>query len=423
MSRRWPLVLGAAAGLLVGRMARRLRTAAKANQETANHFELSRDMLGTANVDGYLVQLNGAWERTLGWTREELMARPFIEFVHPDDREATIAETAALQAGDGSVSFTNRYATKDGKWRWIEWSSRLDKSENCIYAVARDVTDRRLMEERVNLGIELSPVGIAVVGVSGDEANRMLRVNAKLEEILGRPAAELIGRNSLADVAHPEDVPALADAMGSLNAGDVETVKTECRIVRPDGEEVWVELTTGLVRDPSGTPLYRLSHILDIADRKRAEERLRYLADHDLLAGTVNRRRFEGDLSEELERGEGGALVILDLDGFKNVNDTLGHAAGDAVIAQVGTALTRRLRGDSDVVGRLGGDEFAVLVRKVGADEARRVAEDLRRAVRAALAADVAPEVRAVTASLGLAAFASGAAIDADDLMHVVDLA
>src|SRR5215207_7496421 len=255
MSRRWPLVLGAAAGLLVGRMAQRLRASVKANQESANHFELSRDMLGTASLDGYLVQLNDAWERTLGWTREELMAKPFIGFVHPDDREATIAASAALQDGDGSVSFSNRYATKDGEWRWIEWSSRLDKSENCIYAVARDVTDRRLMEERVNLGIELSPVGIAVVGVSGDEANRMLRVNAKLEEILGRPAAELIGRNSLADVA---------DAMGSLNAGDVETVKTECRIVRPDGEEVWVELTTGLVRDPSGTPLYRLSHILDI---------------------------------------------------------------------------------------------------------------------------------------------------------------
>jgi diguanylate cyclase (GGDEF)-like protein/PAS domain S-box-containing protein len=410
-------------GLLTGRLAQRMRVALKASQASANHFELSRDMLGTASLDGCFTQLNEAWEKNLGWTREELMAKPFLEFVHPDDRERTVEETSALSRGAGSVSFSNRYATKDGRWRWIEWSSRVDLSEAVIYAVARDVTERREMEQRVNLGIELSPVGIAVVGVAGDEANQMLRVNAKLAELVGRPAEELVGSNSLADIAHPDDVPALADSMARLLSGDVKTVKCECRIVRPDGEEVWVELTTGLVRDTSGTPMYRLSHVLDIGDRKHAEEKLRYLADHDALAGTVNRRRFEYDLALELEQGDGGALLVLDLDGFKRVNDSLGHAAGDAVIAQVGRALTGRLRKDTDIVGRLGGDEFAVVLRRLGADHARSVAEDVRKAILTTLEGDSAHEVRAVTVSVGLAAFLPGADIDADDLLHVADLA
>jgi diguanylate cyclase (GGDEF)-like protein/PAS domain S-box-containing protein len=410
-------------GLLGGAMAQRLRAASRANQEAANHFELSRDMLATADLEANLLHVNDAWQQTLGWTREEVVGHSLAEFVHPDDVERAWTEARKIRGGGGTHGFTFRCRTRDDRWRWLEWSSRLDADHRVVYAVARDVTSRVEEAERVNLGIDLSPVGIAVVGVLGENADTFLRVNAKLEEILGRPADELLGRNSLGEITHPDDRPALADAMAGLIDGHVKAVETECRIVRPDGEEVWVELTTGIVRDTDGVALYRLSHVLDITDRKHAESRLRYLADYDLLAGTVNRRRFEADLAAELERGDGGALLILDLDGFKNVNDSLGHAAGDAVIAQVGTALTRRLRGDTDVVGRLGGDEFAVLVRHIGADEARSVADDLRVAIRLALAGDEAEEIRAVTASTGLAAFAPGAAIDADDLMHVVDLA
>src|SRR6185295_5522828 len=121
----------------------------------------------------------------------------------------------------------------------------------------------------------------------------------------------------------------------------------------------------------------------DVTDRHHAEERLRYLADHDSLSGVCNRRRFEQDLRRELEhgarRGSRGIVLLLDVDAFKAINDTRGHAVGDAVIARLGGALQERLR-SGDVVARLGGDEFAVLLRRVELASALELASTLQRA-------------------------------------------
>lgn len=109
-------------------------------------FEMSNDMLCEANLDGYFTRLNERWERCLGWTRQELMARPFMEFVHPDDLAATAVMAGTLSAGPEEVkNFENRYLAKDGSWRWLLWSSRSD--EHRKYAVARDVTDRKRLEQ------------------------------------------------------------------------------------------------------------------------------------------------------------------------------------------------------------------------------------------------------------------------------------
>lgn len=107
-------------------------------------FELSVDMLGTASAEGYFTRLNPAWERTLGWTNDELMAEPFISFVHPDDVEATIAQATRL-SGPGSpmvAAFENRYRTRDGGYRHLEWTTIGDGGE--LYFVAKDVTERKL---------------------------------------------------------------------------------------------------------------------------------------------------------------------------------------------------------------------------------------------------------------------------------------
>jgi diguanylate cyclase (GGDEF)-like protein/PAS domain S-box-containing protein len=137
------VILGGLAGILSSQHSR-LTT-------DTRWFEMSNDMLVEASLDGYFTRLSVQWEKCLGWTREELMARPFAEFVHPDDLDATAVRARALDASPGQVvNFENRYRAKDGSWRWLLWNARSD--EHRKYAVARDITDRkRLEEERQHL--------------------------------------------------------------------------------------------------------------------------------------------------------------------------------------------------------------------------------------------------------------------------------
>jgi PAS domain S-box-containing protein len=110
-------------------------------------FDLSIDMLCFLDFNGYFKQLNPAWERTLGFTREELMSRPFIEFVHPDDRERTLAQNAAVRAGGKALGFENRYLCKNGSYKWFRWNAAPDTSWRVIYSVARDITLGKFAEE------------------------------------------------------------------------------------------------------------------------------------------------------------------------------------------------------------------------------------------------------------------------------------
>jgi len=110
-------------------------------------FSTSIDLLCFLDYSGYFKRLNPAWEHTLGFTREELMSRPFIEFVHPDDRERTLKQNANVRAGGKALSFENRYLCKDGSFRWLRWNAAPDSSVKVIYSLARDITANKLAEE------------------------------------------------------------------------------------------------------------------------------------------------------------------------------------------------------------------------------------------------------------------------------------
>lgn len=247
-------------GGLTGRFATTLRGL---EAESARHFDLSLDMISIAGFDGCFKSVNPAFERSLGYRPEELVGRPFLDFVHPDDRERTEREAASLADGAKTVQFQNRYFAKDGAVRWIEWTSIPLEDEELIYGVARDITDRKALERE----------------------------------------------------------------------------------------------------------LERLSH-------------------HDSLTGLFNRRRFEEELRRQLaytrRYGKGGALLMIDLDRFKRINDEHGHAAGDEALRQVARVLSDNLRaGDTvarsavNVVARLGGDEFVALLPEADAEGAARAAERL----------------------------------------------
>ena len=149
----------------------------------------------------------------------------------------------------------------------------------------------------------------------------------------------------------------------------------------PDGEALrhagrhylWVLLTVSLVRDARGEPLYLLSQVQDISERKELEARLEHLIDHDFLTGLFNRRRFQQEVASEVERmsryGTSGAVLMMDLDHFKDVNDTFGHKAGRRPAQGVAGALRHRKR-QTDILARVGGDEFAMLLPETDGDQA-----------------------------------------------------
>ena len=215
---------------------------------------------------------------------------------------------------------------------------------------------------------------MALIGVDAS----VERVNAALAAITGRSAEELAALRH-EELLHPDDEELAAEAFASLLADD--GMATELRIVHADGHPVWVSLRATIVRDDEGTPVHVLVQVQDITERRSLEDQLRHLADHDALTGLLNRRGIDRALAQHVARGRRygaeGALLVLDLDGFKAVNDTLGHAAGDELIVTCASALRNRLR-ETDILGRLGGDEFAVLLPAEGEAEAIIVARGHR---------------------------------------------
>ncbi len=202
-------------------------------------------------------------------------------------------------------------------------------------------------------------------------------------------------------------------------------MRHETRYLRADGTPIWVAASTTLVRSEKGEPLYYVLQVEDIGDRKQTERELRRLADHDALTGLLNRRGFMDGLRRELRRmerkGEYGALLLLDLDNFKLVNDNAGHLAGDQVLRTTADVLRRRLRA-TDVIGRLGGDEFAALVLNVTPRQAGEIAAETTETLRAmtVTAGDVTIDV---AASIGVVAIDELSGENEDELLAAADRA
>jgi diguanylate cyclase (GGDEF)-like protein/PAS domain S-box-containing protein len=266
---------------------------------------------------------------------------------------------------------------------------------------------------------------MSLVELDPAHGSRVVRVNEELCRICQTPAAGMTGRLTWefgSELADGE-----LDLISRLAAGAIPRYRVEKRFRRPDGETRWLSVSASSVRFEGDPRLYAVHQIEDVTERREFEQRLRFLADHDVLTNLFNRRRFEEELARQVDRagryGEAGALLLLDVDNFKYANDSFGHRAGDEVIREVGRRLARRLR-RSDVLARLGGDEFAVLLPRAGAASARRVAEDLLAAVRGEPVVLDAASGQAVhlTASLGVALF-EGAQAGRDDLLALADAA
>jgi diguanylate cyclase (GGDEF)-like protein len=229
---------------------------------------------------------------------------------------------------------------------------------------------------------------------------------------------------TLQEITHPEDRDSDREEVEALLAGQTERYSVEQVYFAARGRLIWTKVARSLVRDSDGKPLHFIVHVEDISERKRMESSLQRLADHDSLTDLWNRRRFEEELKRQIGRcrryAEKAALLLMDLDGFKAVNDSFGHKAGDDLLKLVAAALKRRVRG-TDAVARLGGDEFAVLLGKVSPDQASEVAEQLHALV-AAASLELADGRVSVTASVGVV-FLDERIADAQDAMVRADVA
>ena len=268
------------------------------------------------------------------------------------------------------------------------------------FVVRAGVVERLLeSEQRCASTIELAAIGIAHV----DHSGRFLYANPQLCMMLGYTESELTTM-TVRQISHPGDANITDEMRDSLRAGSIDSFKKEKRYLRKDGSLLWVSLTIAARRDRHGHQLTDVSIVEDISARKSAEERVQYLATHDGLTGLPNRALF-GELlnlaiSTARRYKRQFAVLFIDLDRFKIINDSLGHEAGDVMLREIALRLRDCLRA-SDVVARLGGDEFVVLLSEVN-DHAQAAA-----VARNILAATMRPvmilgqECR-VTASIGI---------------------
>ena len=356
--------------------------------------------------------------------------------MHPEDAPAVRAAFArAIRDGD-PFDLTYRLTRPDGSERTMHArgaaADRVDGRITRLWGTTQDVTDlhaleagRRLAERRFRTAFEHAPIGVCVLNLQGPDPGQWVTVNAALAALLGCDREALLERR-ISSFLHPEELADTRRRLGALVRGTEERITAECRMLHDDGHVVWTLVTVAAVSGEDGRPAYGIGQIVDITERKRFEGQLQYLADHDALTGLFNRRRFEEELDRALAAAERyerhGAVLVLDLDGFKHVNDTLGHPVGDELMARLGATLRAELR-ESDVIARLGGDEFGVILPEAGEEEAGAVAAKLLQAVeRDGVVGDDSRHAR-VTASAGLALFHGADGLTPEELLVVADIA
>ncbi len=247
--------------------------------ETGNRFiNLSIDMFCIAGFDGYFKTVNPSWEKVLGFTAQELMARPFLEFVHPEDRSATIGETARLQNREVTFAFENRYLCKDGSYKWLSWNAVLAPEQQVIFAVGRDVTERKRAEELLHESEDrhrkLFDNNPHPTWVYDRETLRFLAVNAAAVRKYGYSSEEFLAM-TIKDIRPVEDVPLVLQRISSIEDGNEKVDRWRHR--RKDGSLIDVELTSYALNF-FGRPA-EVIVAADVTQRKRDElERRKFIA-------------------------------------------------------------------------------------------------------------------------------------------------
>jgi diguanylate cyclase (GGDEF)-like protein/PAS domain S-box-containing protein len=372
---------------IAGRAApRRDRHAEAALRASEDRFRatFNQAAVGLAHIDGDLRYrlVNKRLCDIFGYPAEELLQKTAREISHPEDRDAATPARARMLAGEiDTFTVQKRYVRKDGNTVWVNLTATLvrnaagkDQYEVVAY---EDITEAKAVEAALkeSEALHRAVVENAAEGIIiHDAKGAVVSANPSAERILGLNEAQLIGKKpsdpELAAVRE-DGTPwpgEMRPTMMTLRTGEpMSNVVIGHR--KPDGSLVWISINArplggGQGKVPSGVVV----SFTDVTERRSIEERLTYLAQNDMLTGLPNRNLLVDRLGQALtraaRRGTFVGVMLVDLDRFKEINDTLGHSAGDAVLKEVAGRVRRALR-DSDTVARLGGDEFCVIVEDV----------------------------------------------------------
>ena len=389
------------------------------------------DLITVLGEDGTIHYESPTVERILGYLPEERIGNNAFDYLHPDDEDSSKATFAEALENPGQVQppVEFRLRHKDGSWRCMETTRTNllnDPAVKGVVANSRDITERRRTEEalreseeRFRTAFEDAPIGVALVGLDRSH----LRVNRAYCEMLGYTEEELLAKPH-PEIIHPDDREESADRIQGILVQGAEPYALERRYFHADGRVVWSLSNISLVRDSEGEPSHFVCLHEDITERKELEQQLRHQAFYDSLTDLPNRLLFLDRLGHALAREgrEGGpvAVLLLDLDDFKDVNDSLGHDAGNAVLIEVAMRLRACMR-PGDTVGRIFGDEFAILLEApAGEEEAKRVAQRIEERLREPFRVE-GHEVF-VKASVGIT-LGESAEDKPDDVLRQADLA
>jgi len=283
--------------------------------QTDTFFRLSPDLFGVASSDGYFKRLNPAWERCLGWSPQELLARPYIDFVHPEDRAATLTEEAKLAQGATSVEFFNRFACRDGSYRWLEWNTAPDEKREQLFCAARDVTVERQAAQYTRSLIEASLDPLVTINPEG----KITDVNEATVRVTGVERKELLGSDFSGHFTQPDK------AREGYRRVFAEGFVTDYPLTfrRVDGTLTDVIYNATLYRDAAGAGRGVVAAARDVTALRSAHGRAELVIENaPIVLFAVNR-------GGELTLSEGSALKSMGLAPGENVGRPFLDVFGD----------------------------------------------------------------------------------------------